>query len=293
MNRPVNEGTFAAESNDRRACLYIWRGADACLNIGIDRTISVKGPALEDFFVDIALSLGSSKREETYIFSVMLAPQGGRECGGFPSFPGLVFENGGCSAHVSGGASLRGTRLSRQRGTSLSRRGVPRHLFVHEMTEAQQGISLRGITKRFGSSIAVNDVDLEVNRGEFFTMLGPSGSGKTTLLRLIAGFEVPDAGSISLHGVDVTGLPPYQRDVNTVFQDYALFPHFDVAQNVAYGLRVQRVPKNERDEAGAGGARDGADERLREASSRATVRRPTPASRLGEGHRERARSPPP
>ncbi len=115
------------------------------------------------------------------------------------------------------------------------------------MTEAQQGISLRGITKRFGSSVAVNDVDLEVERGEFFTMLGPSGSGKTTLLRLIAGFEVPDAGSISLHGVDVTGLPPYQRDVNTVFQDYALFPHFDVAQNVAYGLRVQRVPKNERE----------------------------------------------
>jgi putative spermidine/putrescine transport system ATP-binding protein len=112
--------------------------------------------------------------------------------------------------------------------------------------DEQQGILLRGITKRFGSSIAVNNVDLEVLRGEFFTMLGPSGSGKTTLLRLIAGFEVPDAGSISLRGVDVTGAPPYQRGVNTVFQDYALFPHLDVSQNVAYGLRVRHVPRNER-----------------------------------------------
>ncbi|MGC2486095.1 MAG: ABC transporter ATP-binding protein [Acidimicrobiales bacterium] len=110
---------------------------------------------------------------------------------------------------------------------------------------SNQGILLRGITKRFGSTAAVNDVDLEVFRGEFFTMLGPSGSGKTTLLRLIAGFEVPDAGSISLRGVDVTGAPPYQRDVNTVFQDYALFPHFSVAQNVGYGLRVRHTPKDE------------------------------------------------
>jgi putative spermidine/putrescine transport system ATP-binding protein len=111
--------------------------------------------------------------------------------------------------------------------------------------DPKQGISLRGITKRFGSSTAVNNVDLEVFRGEFFTMLGPSGSGKTTLLRVIAGFEVPDAGSLWLRGVDVTGTPPYQRDVNTVFQDYALFPHFTVAQNVAYGLRVRRTPKDE------------------------------------------------
>jgi putative spermidine/putrescine transport system ATP-binding protein len=89
-------------------------------------------------------------------------------------------------------------------------------------------------------------VDLDIARGEFFTMLGPSGSGKTTLLRLIAGFEVPDAGTISLRGTDVTGLPPYQRGVNTVFQDYALFPHFSVAENVAYGMRVRRVAKAER-----------------------------------------------
>ena len=109
-----------------------------------------------------------------------------------------------------------------------------------------QGIVLRGVTKHFGSQAAVRDVDLDISRGEFFTMLGPSGSGKTTLLRLIAGFEVPDAGTIFLRGTDVTGLPPYQRGVNTVFQDYALFPHFSVAQNVAYGMRVRRVAKAER-----------------------------------------------
>ena len=107
--------------------------------------------------------------------------------------------------------------------------------YEDDRTTSGEGILLRGITKRFGSQEAVSDVDLEVFRGEFFTMLGPSGSGKTTLLRLIAGFEVPDAGTISLRGVDVTGLPPYQRGVNTVFQDYALFPHFDVARE--RGLR--------------------------------------------------------
>ena len=110
-----------------------------------------------------------------------------------------------------------------------------------------QGIVLRGVSKRFGSHTAVRDVDLEITRGEFFTMLGPSGSGKTTLLRLIAGFEVPDGGTISLRGVDVTNRPPYQRGVNTVFQDYALFPHFNVAGNVAYGLRVRKVAKSERE----------------------------------------------
>jgi putative spermidine/putrescine transport system ATP-binding protein len=118
----------------------------------------------------------------------------------------------------------------------------------HDVTTTDQGILLRGITKRFGSQEAVSSVDLEVFRGEFFTMLGPSGSGKTTLLRLIAGFEVPDAGTISLRGVDVTHTPPYQRGVNTVFQDYALFPHFDVAHNVGYGLRVKHVKRTEVDE---------------------------------------------
>ncbi len=116
------------------------------------------------------------------------------------------------------------------------------------LTDSQQGIVLRGVTKRFGTHVAVREVDLDIARGEFFTMLGPSGSGKTTLLRLIAGFEVPDAGTISLRGVDVTGKPPYQRGVNTVFQDYALFPHFTVAENVAYGLRVRRVPRIQRND---------------------------------------------
>ena len=110
----------------------------------------------------------------------------------------------------------------------------------------EHGISLRGVTKRFGAHAAVAGVDLDIARGEFFTMLGPSGSGKTTLLRLIAGFEVPDEGTIFLRGVDVTRTPPYQRGVNTVFQDYALFPHFTVAENVAYGLRVRRVARPER-----------------------------------------------
>ena len=89
-------------------------------------------------------------------------------------------------------------------------------------------------------------VDLEIAEGEFFTMLGPSGSGKTTLLRLIAGFERPDAGVVELGGTDVTRQPPYARDVNTVFQDYALFPHMNVLENVEYGLRVRRVPRAER-----------------------------------------------
>jgi len=94
--------------------------------------------------------------------------------------------------------------------------------------------------------VAVDGVDLEIASGEFFTLLGPSGSGKTTTLRLIAGFERPDAGLIELAGRDVTSLPPYVRDVNTVFQDYALFPHMTIAENVAYGLRVKGVPRAQR-----------------------------------------------
>ena len=93
---------------------------------------------------------------------------------------------------------------------------------------------------------AVDGVDLEIGRGEFFTMLGPSGSGKTTTLRVIAGFERPDEGTIELGGKDVSELPPYARDVNTVFQDYALFPHMTVQENVEYGLRVKKVPRGER-----------------------------------------------
>jgi putative spermidine/putrescine transport system ATP-binding protein len=107
-------------------------------------------------------------------------------------------------------------------------------------------VALEAVTKRFGEVEALVDVDLEIEDGEFFSMLGPSGSGKTTCLRLIAGFETPTAGRILLHGQDVSDRPPYERDVNTVFQDYALFPHMSVAQNVAYGLMVQRVAKPER-----------------------------------------------
>ena len=107
-------------------------------------------------------------------------------------------------------------------------------------------VRLRGVTKHFGDVAAVDGVDLDIVPGEFFAMLGPSGSGKTTMLRLIAGFELPTAGSIELDGRDVSRDPPFDRDVNTVFQDYALFPHMDVAKNVEYGLRVKRVPKAER-----------------------------------------------
>ena len=107
-------------------------------------------------------------------------------------------------------------------------------------------IRLRGLRKEYGDVVAVDDVDLDVARGEFFTMLGPSGSGKTTTLRMIAGFERPDAGAIELDGRDVAALPPYDRPVNTVFQDYALFPHMTVQQNVEYGLMVKRVGKAER-----------------------------------------------
>ena len=103
-----------------------------------------------------------------------------------------------------------------------------------------------GVRKTFGEVVAVDDVELDVGAGEFFSMLGPSGSGKTTMLRLVAGFETPTAGAILLHGTDVTSLPPFDRDVNTVFQDYALFPHMTVEQNVAYGLMVRRVPKADR-----------------------------------------------
>jgi putative spermidine/putrescine transport system ATP-binding protein len=107
-------------------------------------------------------------------------------------------------------------------------------------------VHMAGVQKRYGDVLAVEHVDLTVRAGEFFTLLGPSGSGKTTLLRMIAGFERPDGGQILLDGADVTQVPPYSRHVNTVFQDYALFPHMTVAENIEYGLRVRRMPKAER-----------------------------------------------
>lgn len=107
-------------------------------------------------------------------------------------------------------------------------------------------VEIRGLRKSFGSVKAVDGVDLDINQGEFITLLGPSGSGKTTVLRMIAGFEVPDEGTIRLNGNDITTLPPYERDVNTVFQDYALFPHMDVITNIEYALRIKKIPKDER-----------------------------------------------
>jgi putative spermidine/putrescine transport system ATP-binding protein len=112
----------------------------------------------------------------------------------------------------------------------------------------QPAIRLTGLTKEFGSVTAVDHIDLEIAAGEFFSMLGPSGSGKTTVLRLIAGFERPTSGTIELFGQDVTTAAPFDRDVNTVFQDYALFPHMTVLDNVAYGLRVRGVGRKERTE---------------------------------------------
>jgi putative spermidine/putrescine transport system ATP-binding protein len=107
-------------------------------------------------------------------------------------------------------------------------------------------IKLTALRKSFGPVEAVAGIDLEIGDGEFFSMLGPSGSGKTTVLRLIAGFELPTAGTVELGGRDVTRLAPFERDVNTVFQDYALFPHMTVAENVEYGLKVRKVPRRER-----------------------------------------------
>ena len=120
---------------------------------------------------------------------------------------------------------------------------------MSEVQADQQGapaVSASGLRKVYGDVVALARLTLDVWPGEFFTMLGPSGSGKTTTLRLIAGFERPDAGRVLLDGADVTDRPPYQRDVNTVFQDYALFPHMTVAENVAYGLTVKGVGRKER-----------------------------------------------
>jgi oligopeptide/dipeptide ABC transporter ATP-binding protein len=114
------------------------------------------------------------------------------------------------------------------------------------MTSDTPAIRLAGLRKAFGVVEAVAGIDLEIADGEFFSMLGPSGSGKTTVLRLIAGFEQPTAGTIALSGRDVTRLAPFERDVNTVFQDYALFPHMSVRQNVEYGLKVRKVARRSR-----------------------------------------------
>jgi len=115
-------------------------------------------------------------------------------------------------------------------------------------TEAAPALRLSDVRKTYGEVVAVDGLTLDVRAGEFFTMLGPSGSGKTTTLRVIAGFELADSGAVELYGVDMTRRPPYERPVNTVFQDYALFPHMSVADNVAYGLRVRGMGKREREQ---------------------------------------------
>jgi putative spermidine/putrescine transport system ATP-binding protein len=116
------------------------------------------------------------------------------------------------------------------------------------MLEKASAISIRALTKTFGKVRAVDQIDLDIAAGEFFAMLGPSGSGKTTMLRLIAGFEIPDHGVITIGGRDVSNTAPFERNVNTVFQDYALFPHMTVLQNVQYGLMVKGIAKKERSE---------------------------------------------
>ncbi|MGA0562829.1 ABC transporter ATP-binding protein [Ancylobacter sp. VNQ12] len=118
---------------------------------------------------------------------------------------------------------------------------------VSDPAPTTPAVRFAGVTRHFGAVKAVDGVDLSIAPGEFFAMLGPSGSGKTTCLRLIAGFEQPDAGRIEIFGESVERLPPYRRAVNTVFQDYALFPHLSVGDNVAYGLRVRGVGRAERD----------------------------------------------
>ncbi len=151
-----------------------------------------------------------------------------------------------------------------------------------------QAVSFRGVCRHFGIVRAVDGVDLDIADGEFFAMLGPSGSGKTTCLRLIAGFEQPTAGHIEIYGERAEGVPPYRRNVNTVFQNYALFPHMDVRDNVAFGLRVKGVGKAERNRAaeealelvelaGYGDRRAGAlsgGQRQRVALARALVNKP-------------------
>ena len=116
------------------------------------------------------------------------------------------------------------------------------------MTSKSVAVRLESVSRHFGAVRALDGISLDIYDGEFFSMLGPSGSGKTTCLRLIAGFEQPTSGRITLHGRDVVGVPPYERDVNTVFQDYALFPHMTVAENIGYGLMIKRVPKREREQ---------------------------------------------
>jgi putative spermidine/putrescine transport system ATP-binding protein len=143
---------------------------------------------------------------------------------------------------IAGFATLPGQGRGKERVSEAVRVEDPRP----ETTGSAPAVTLEEVVKRFGDVVAVDGVALDVAAGEFFSLLGPSGSGKTTCLRMIAGFEQPTSGRILLGGRDVSDLPPFERDVNTVFQDYALFPHMTVAQNVGYGLMVRKIPRDER-----------------------------------------------
>jgi putative spermidine/putrescine transport system ATP-binding protein len=128
----------------------------------------------------------------------------------------------------------------------LATQALPETTPAADSTQGTPDVRLVDVRKTYGDVVAVGGVNLDIAPGEFFTLLGPSGSGKTTTLRLIAGFERPDGGRVELHGRDVTRVAPYERDVNTVFQDYALFPHMTVGENVGYGLRVKGVSRRDR-----------------------------------------------
>jgi spermidine/putrescine transport system ATP-binding protein len=144
-------------------------------------------------------------------------------------------------------------------------------------------VELHAVTKRFGSLTAVNAVTLRVRKGEFLSLLGPSGCGKTTSLRLIAGFEQPDEGEILIGGADAVGTPPYKREVNTVFQQYALFPHMSVLDNVAYGLKQRKVSKPDRQAKAREALELMCAESCRGARSRATSRRSSRPRRRRSG----------
>ena len=110
-----------------------------------------------------------------------------------------------------------------------------------------KALELKNINKKFNETVALDNIHLEINDGEFFSLLGPSGSGKTTCLKVIGGFEQPDSGNVSLFNENVTDIPPFKRNVNTVFQDYALFPHMNVEENVCYSLKIKKIPKIEQE----------------------------------------------
>ena len=150
-------------------------------------------------------------------------------------------------------------------------------------------ISIRGVTKRFGDVTAVDDLTIDIREGEFLTLLGPSGCGKTTTMRMVAGFEEPDAGDILLRGEDVVGVPPNKRHVNMCFQNYALFPHMDVQQNIEYGLKLKKVGKDDRARKVEEMLVDRPARGVRAPSAGAALGRPAAAGRARAGARERAR----